>query len=59
MTDNCNADILAQARANVAERQTPANGRAIIAGDWDAGSLVQDEVARLLREPIMAQGDDA
>lgn len=59
MTDNCNADILATARANVAERQTPANGRAVIAGEWDNGSLVQGEVARLLREPVLAEGDEA
>ena len=54
----CNADILAQARANVAEHQTPANGRAIARGEWDGGSLVQAEIARLLREPVMAHGDD-
>ena len=57
MTD-CNADILATARANVAARQTPANGRAVMAGDWDAGSLVQGEIERLLKKPIIAEGVD-
>lgn len=59
MTDNCNADILTQARANVADRQTPANGRAVIRGEWDGGILVQAEIERLLREPVLAAGDDA
>ncbi len=56
MTDNCNADILAQARANVGERTTPANARAILAGQWDSGTLVQAEIARLLRKPEIAEG---
>lgn len=54
----CNADILAQARANVAECQTPANGRAIARGEWDGGSLVQAEIARLLREPVIDEGSE-
>jgi hypothetical protein len=59
MTDNCNSDLIATARANVAARQTPANGRAIMRGEWDGGTLVQGEVERLLREPIMMEeGDD-
>jgi hypothetical protein len=45
----CNADILAQARANVADRQTPANGRAVMRGEWDKGALVQNEIARLTK----------
>ena len=39
--------ITLQARENVAKRQTPANGRAIMRGEWDAGTLVQDEIKRL------------
>lgn len=58
MTDNCNADILAQARANVADRQTPANGRAIMRGEWDGGTLVQAEIERLLREPVLVEGGE-
>jgi hypothetical protein len=42
-------DILAQARANVAARQTPANGRAVMRGEWDNGALVQNEIARLTK----------
>jgi hypothetical protein len=55
---SCNADILAQARANVAEYQTPANGRAIARGEWDGGILVQAEIARLLREPVISGGEE-
>jgi hypothetical protein len=42
-------DILTQARANVAARQTPANGRAVMRGEWDNGALVQNEIARLTK----------
>ena len=59
MTDNCNADILAQARSNVGERTTPANARAIARGEWDGGTLVQQEIERLLKAPILAEGDEA
>lgn len=59
MTDNCNADILAQARANVADANCPAHRNSIMAGDWDDYSLVQAEIARLLREPVIVEGDDA
>ena len=55
MTD-CNQDILAQARANVGERTTPANARAIARGEWDGGTLVQAEMERLLRDPVIAEG---
>ena len=65
MTD-CNADLLAQARANVAERHTPGHRADIIAGKWDPvfnedgsirhGTLVQAEVERLLKRPILAEG---
>ena len=55
MTD-CNADLLAQARANVAEKNNPAHRTAITRGDWDAYSLVQAEVERLLKSPVLAEG---
>lgn len=55
MTENCNSDILAQARANIGERTTPANARAIARGEWDGGSLVQAEMERLLREPVIVE----
>jgi hypothetical protein len=58
MTHNCNSDLIATARANVAASQTPANGRAVLRGEWDGGSLVQGEVERLLREPLMAESSD-
>jgi hypothetical protein len=58
MTD-CNQDILQAARANVASRQTPANARAIHRGEWDGGTLVKGEVERLLKAPIIAEGEDA
>jgi hypothetical protein len=44
-----NSEILNQARANVAARQTPANGRAVMRGEWDCGTLVQNEIARLTK----------
>ena len=56
MTDNCNSDLLATARANVAARQMPANGRAVMRGEWDEGSLVKDEIERLLKSPPAAEG---
>lgn len=52
----CNADILAQARANVADQNNPAHRTVIMAGDWDAWGLVQAEIARLLREPVIDEG---
>ena len=57
MTD-CNADLIAQARANVADRNNPAHRTAITRGDWDQWGLVQAEIARLLRTPVLAEGDD-
>lgn len=52
MTDNCNQDLVQQARRNVADRYAqPYTVRAILAGDWDRGGLVRDEVERLLRQP--------
>jgi hypothetical protein len=57
MTDNCNEDLVRQARRNVADRY--AHGytiRAIINGEWDTGCLVRDEVERLLRNPPADDG---
>jgi hypothetical protein len=64
---NCNSDLIATARANVAARQTPANGRAVLRGEWDpvydggvcvSGKLVDTEIERLLREPMMTEDSD-
>ena len=49
--------ITLQARENVAKSQTPANGRAIMRGEWDAGTLVQDEIKRILRERPEAESE--
>lgn len=57
MTENCNADILTTARANVAANNCPAHRNSIMAGDWDAWGLVQAEIERLLKAPILAEGD--
>jgi hypothetical protein len=46
-----NESVRAQARANVAARNNPAHRRAIMAGEWDGGTLVQEEEQRLLRNP--------
>jgi hypothetical protein len=52
MTDNCNQDIVQQARRNVADRYFQGYTiRAILAGEWDRGRLVRDETERLLRNP--------
>jgi hypothetical protein len=58
VTHNCNSDLIATARANVAACQTPANGRAVLRGEWDGGSLVQGEIDRLLREPVLMEDSD-
>lgn len=43
--------IIEQARARVAERYSqPYHKNAILAGDWDSGSLVQNEVKALEAE---------
>ena len=57
---DCNADLLAEARANVAARNNPAHRRAICErGEWDGGSLVRAEVERLLKNPpSVEQADD-
>lgn len=66
MTD-CNEDLLMTARANVADRHTPGHRADIMAGLWDPvsnpdgtikhGTLVQAEIARLLREPLKVEGE--
>jgi hypothetical protein len=48
---------LAAREAIAAKQVQPYNKRAIIAGEWDAGKLVQDEIARLLREREEAEGE--
>ena len=54
---NPNADLIAQARANVLARNNPAHAKDIMAGLWDNGTLVKDEIARLLREPPESEGE--
>lgn len=64
MTHDCNSDLLATARANVADRQHPAHRPDIMRGAWDGtdepgtGVLVKAEVDRLLRQPLIA-GEEA
>lgn len=54
---NPNEDLWAQARFNVAETLVqPYQKRAVIAGDWDGGTKVQDEVERLLKCPPVMEG---
>lgn len=53
-----NKDLIQQARANVAERNNPAHRTAIMAGDWDKWALVQGEIERLLKCPMIAEGAD-
>jgi len=59
MTDDCNRDLIAQARRNVADLfpQTY-HVNAILAGDWDNGSYVKGEVERLLKQPPLSSGDE-
>ena len=50
-----NAKLLETARRNVAERYTAVyHKNAILSGDWDTGYLVKNEVARLLKNPPLA-----
>lgn len=59
MTNDCNKDLVAQARRNVADRYKQTYQiNAIIAGDWDRGSLVKDEIELLLKQPPLAEGED-
>lgn len=57
MTDNCNEDLVRQARRNVADRYFHGYTiRAILAGEWDRGRYVREEVERLLRNPPVDDG---
>lgn len=52
MTDDCNRNILEQARRNVADRFVQVyHINAILSGDWDKGELVTTELNRLLKNP--------
>ena len=52
MTEDCNKDVLAQARRNVADKfHQDYHINAILRGDWDSGKYVQDEIKELLRNP--------
>lgn len=43
--------LLEKARQAVADRHAqPYHKRAILSGDWDSGSLVRDELARITEE---------
>ena len=54
-----NLKALDQARANVAARYNSRyHVNAILGGSWDLGSLVQDELQRLLKEPEVDEGDE-
>lgn len=57
MTD-CNQDLLATARANVIETQNYAHRNAILRGDWDNFTLVKAEVERLLKQPVISEGNE-
>lgn len=59
MTDDCNKDLVMQARRNVADLfpQTY-HQNAIMAGDWDSGSYVKGEIERLLKKPPIASGEE-
>jgi len=50
-----NEKLLETARRNVAERYTAVyHKNAILSGEWDTGYLVKNEVARLLKNPPLA-----
>lgn len=56
---DCNSGVIAQARINVAERYVQIyHINAIMAGDWDGGCLIRDEVERLLKHPPLAESED-
>jgi len=59
MTDDCNRDLIAQARRNVADLfpQTY-HQNAILAGEWDKGLYIQNEVERLLKQPPISSGEE-
>lgn len=53
MTDK----VLEEARRRIAEHQTIGNRNAILAGDWDSGSLIQEQVKEILRDRAEAEGE--
>jgi len=55
---DCNQDLLATARANVIETQNYAHRNAILRGDWDNFTLVKAEVERLLKQPVISEGNE-
>ena len=58
MTDP-NSDLWNEARLNVASNQNRAHWRAICERhEWDEGTLVRNEVERLLKSPLLAQGEE-
>jgi hypothetical protein len=57
MTD-ANADALITARAMVADANNPAHRRAILAGDWDNGTLVKAALHKVLTKPEAVAGDE-
>ena len=55
----CNSGVIAQARLNVAENYVQTyHINAIMSGDWDGGSLIRNEVERLLKHPPLAESED-
>jgi hypothetical protein len=48
------------ARRNVADRYKQVYQiNAILAGDWDSGFLIQDEIEKLLKSPPLSDGDES
>lgn len=59
MTQDCNQDLIKQARLNLTERYVQTyHVNAILKGDWDKGSIMQEEVESLLKQPPIAEGGD-
>jgi hypothetical protein len=59
MTEDCNSDVLKQARRNVADKYVQGyHHRAILSGEWDEGQLVTDELQRLLKEPEITNAEE-
>lgn len=59
MTEQCNLDIVKQARRNIADKfYQQYHINAIMSGDWDTGELVKQEVERLLKNPPITESED-
>jgi len=59
MTQDCNQDLIKQARLNLTERYVQTyHVNAILKGDWDKGSIMQEEMENLLKQPPIAEGED-